>query len=184
MVTYYFKTAVNGIKRNRSFSALNIIGLMLGISSCLLITMYVNFELGFDKFHKNERNIYRVVMRQPGNLVKGSSSEWWVVSPYILKPTWETELPEIQLACRTSEMFWSFKNNDQYLNEEILVIDPEFFDLFTFPLKAGNKKDVLSDPYSIVISQKMASKYFGGEDPVGKSLLMNDGTVLNVTGIT
>jgi putative ABC transport system permease protein len=55
MVTYYFKTAVNGIKRNISFSALNIIGLMLGFSSCLLITMYVNFELGFDKFHENER---------------------------------------------------------------------------------------------------------------------------------
>jgi len=183
MVTYHFKTAVNGIKRNISFSALNIIGLMLGFSSCLLITMYVNFELGFDKFHENERNIYRVVMQQPGNLVKGSSSEWWVVSPYILKPTWETELPEIQLACRTSEMFWSFKNNDQYLNEEILVIDPEFFDLFTFPLKAGNKKDALYDPYSIVISQKMALKYFGEEDPVGKSLFMNDGTVLNVTGI-
>jgi putative ABC transport system permease protein len=183
VVTYYFKTAVNEIKRHRSFSALNVFGLMLGISSCLLITMYINFELGFDKFHKNERNIYRVVMRQPGNLVKGSSSEWWVVSPYILKPTWETELPEIQLACRISEMFWSFKNNDQYLNEEILVIDPEFFDLFTFPLKAGNKKDVLSDPYSIVISQKMASKYFGEEDPVGKKLLMNNGKVLNVTGI-
>ena len=183
MFTYYFKTAVNEIKRHRSFSVLNIVGLMLGISSCLLITMYVNFELGFDKFHKNERNIYRVVMRQPGNLVKGSSSEWWVVSPYILKPTWETELPEIQIVCRTSEMFWSFKNNDQYLNEEILVIDPEFFDLFTFPLKAGNKKDVLTDPYSIVISQKMASKYFGEEDPVGKRLLMNNGKVLNVTGI-
>ena len=183
MFKFNLISALKNIKSHGGFIALNIIGLTLGLSSCLLIILYVNFELGFDKFHKNNSNIFRVVMRQPGNQVKGSSSEWWVVSPYILKPTWENEIPEIELACRTRSRNWSFKNNDQYINEDILVVDPEFFDVFTFPLKSGNEKEVFADPYSIVISQKMALKYFGEEDPKGKTILMNDGKALKVTGV-
>lgn len=117
---------------------------MLGISSCLLIILYVNFELGFDKFHENQHNIYRVVMKQPGNQVVGSSSDWWVVSPYILKATWESELPEIERISRTTERNFSFKHNDQYIDEDVLVVDPEFLDVFTFPLSLGNKKEVLT----------------------------------------
>src|SRR5258706_5273297 len=183
MLKYYLRTAVKLIKRHRGFTALNVIGLMLGISSCLLIILYVNFELGFDKFHENERNIYRVVMKQPGNRVVGSSSDWWIVSPYILKPTWESELPEIERISRTTERNFSFKHNDQYSDEDILVVDPEFFDVFTFPLSWGNKKEVLARPYSIVISKKMAGKYFGEADPIGKTMVMNSGTAFNVTGV-
>ncbi len=183
MLKYYLRTAVKLIKRHRGFTALNVIGLMLGISSCLLIILYVNFELGFDKFHENERNIYRVVMKQPGNQVVGSSSDWWIVSPYILKPTWENELPEIERVSRTTERNFSFKHNDQYSDEDILVVDPEFLDVFTFPLRSGNKKDALSHLYSIIISQKTAVKYFGESDPVGKVMAMNNGTVFNVTGV-
>ncbi len=183
MFQYYLKTALKLIKRHRGFTALNVIGLMLGISSCLLIILYVNFELGFDKFHENERNIYRVVMKQPGNRVVGSSSDWWIVSPYILKPTWESELPEIERISRTTERNFSFRHNDQYIDEDILVVDPEFFDVFTFPLSWGNKKEVLARPYSIVISKKMAGKYFGEADPIGKTMVMNSGTAFNVTGV-
>src|SRR5258706_10923106 len=183
MFQYYLKTALKLIKRHRGFTALNVIGLMLGISSCLLIILYVNFELGFDKFHENERNIYRVVMKQPGNRVVGSSSDWWIVSTYILKPTWESELPEIERISRTTERNFSFRHNDQYIDEDILVVDPEFFDVFTFPLSWGNKKEALSHLYSIVISEKMAVKYFGENDPVGKVMAMNNGTVFNVTGV-
>ena len=70
MFVYYLKTASKLIKRHIGFTALNVTGLMLGISSCLLIILYVNFELGFDKFHSNAQNIFRVVMKQPGNQVK------------------------------------------------------------------------------------------------------------------
>lgn len=183
MFQYYLKTAFKIIKRHRGFTALNLTGLVLGISSCLLIILYVDFEMGYDKFHKNGRNIYRVVMRQPGNMVMGSSSDWWVVSPFILKPTWEKELPEIKLACRTNQSERSFKYNDVYINEQIRYVDPEFFDIFTFPLKPGNKKDVLGDPFSIVISEQMAVKYFGRNEPLGKTLVTNDGKVFTVTGV-
>jgi putative ABC transport system permease protein len=183
MFWHYFKTALKEIKRHYGFSLLNITGLVLGVTSCLLISLYVNFELGFDKFHKNSDNIYRVVMQQPGNQVRGSSSDWWIVSPYILKPAWEKELPEIKLACRTTDVEWPLKTSDQFINEDILVVDPEFFDVFTFPLISGNKNEVFSDTYSVVISGKMAFKYFGKIDPIGKLIEMNNGKVLSITGV-
>lgn len=183
MLLFYFRTALITIRRHSRFSLLNVIGLTLGISSCLLIILYVNFELSYDKFHKNTDNIFRVVMKQPGNQVVGSSSDWWVVSPYILKPTWESELPEIERITRITERSWSFKYKDQYINEDILVVDSDFLDVFTFPLTAGNKKEVFTQSNSIVISQRMSQKYFGEEDPVGKSILMNNGILLSVTGV-
>jgi putative ABC transport system permease protein len=183
MIRYYLKTALKIIKRHTGFTALNVTGLTLGISSCLLIILYINFELGFDRFHDNEANIYRVVMHQPGNKVVGSSSDWWVVSPYILKPTWENELPGIDIITRTREQYWSFSHNDQFINEEIMVVDPEFFKVFTFPLSSGNEKEVFTHPYSIVISRNMAAKYFGEDDPIGKTIVKNDGKIFSVTGL-
>jgi putative ABC transport system permease protein len=183
MLLNFVKSNIEILKRHGGFTAINVIGLTLGISSCLLIILYVNFELGFEKFHKNEANIYRVVMDQPGNQVVGSTSSWWVVSPYILKPTWERELPEIRLCTRTTERNWSFKLNDQYIAEDVMAVDPEFFDIFTYPVISDNEKEILVRPYSIVISQKVADKYFGQEDPIGKTLVINDGTSFQVTGV-
>ncbi len=183
MLQYYLKAALKIIKRHKKFTLLNITGLTIGISSCLLIILYVNFELGFDKFHQNNKNIYRVVMDQPGNQVVGSSSSWWVVSPFILKPTWENELPEIEMATRTSNQNWSLKLNGQFVDEKIFFVDPEFFDVFTFPLLAGNKTTVFTNPNSIVISQEMAKKYFGEENPIGKTIDNNRGSAFLVTGI-
>jgi putative ABC transport system permease protein len=180
---YYIKQSIKRLIQHGGFSALNIVGLTLGISSCLLIILYVNFELSFDKFHKNYSKIYRVVMKQPGNQVVGSSSDWWVVSPFILKPTWELELPEIELVTRTSNWSLTFKLYDQFVEEAIQYVDPEFLDLFTFPLVLGEKHKVLDEPFSIVISQKMAKKYFGDINPIGKTIVRNDETTLTVTGV-
>jgi putative ABC transport system permease protein len=162
---------------------LNITGLILGISSCLLIILHVNFELGYDQFHKSKTDIYRVVMRQPGNMVMGSTSDWWIVSPYILKPTWEKELPEIKMAARTKKENWLFKSSDQFVGEDVLVADPEIFDIFTFPLKVGKTEKALENTYSMIISEKMAKKYFGMDDPSGKIISTNTGTIFNITGV-
>jgi putative ABC transport system permease protein len=148
-----------------------------------LIILYVDFELGFDKFHKNEKKIHRVVMRQPGNMVVGSSSDWWIVSPYILKPTWENEVPEIDQVCRTTERNFSFRHHDQYVDEDVLVVDPEFLEMFTFPLAKGAAAKVFNDPYSVVISLRLAKKYFGDDDATGKTLVTNEGRLFRVTGV-
>jgi putative ABC transport system permease protein len=183
ILIHNLRNAIKFLKRHSGFSIINIVGLTLGICSCLLVILYINYEMTFDKFHKHGENIYRVVMHQPGNRVVGSSSDWWVVSPAILKPTWEDELPEIDLITRTITKRWNFKLRDQYLNEEVLIVDPEFFEIFSFHLKTGDPGRALHDPYSIVLSQKMARKFFGEDDPMGRLIQMNDGSQLTVTGI-
>jgi len=183
MIHYDFKNALRFIKQHRGFSAINILGLTTGIFCCLLIILYIQSELTFDRFHRYGDNIYRVVMHQPGNRVVGSSSDWWVVSPAILKPTWENELPEVDLVTKTQSRSLTFRHSGQLIDEEILFVDSEFFDIFTFPLSKGDKNQALSDPNTIVISGKMAQKYFGGEDSMGKTLAVNDGRQLTVTGI-
>lgn len=165
------------------FSSLNILGLILGISSSLLITLYVNHELNFDGFHKNGKNMYRVVMHQPGNQVVGSSSEWWVVSPAILKPTWEEELPEIDLATRVRTREWTFRNKGDFIDERVHVVDPEFFEIFSFPLKSGVENSALKNPFSIVLSKEMAIKYFGSDDAIGQTLELSNGKLLQITGV-
>lgn len=175
--------SIRFIRRHKAFAAINITGLTIGIFSCLLIILYIHSELTFDRFHVNGKNIYRVVMHQPGNQVVGSSSDWWVVSPAILKPTWESELPEVELVTRTITKRWNFKLGDLYMNEKVLIVDPEFFEIFTFPLKTGDQSRVLQDPYSIVLSREMARKYFGEDDPLGRQMVLNDGRQLTVTGI-
>jgi putative ABC transport system permease protein len=176
-------TSIRFLRRHKTFAIINISGLTIGIFSCLLIILYIHSELNFDKFHKNGKNIYRVVMHQPGNQVVGSSSDWWVVSPAILKPTWENELPEVDLVTRTTVKRWNFELDDQCLNEEVLVVDQEFLEIFSFPLIAGDKGSALDAPRSVILSHKTAQRYFGEEMPLGRQLVMNDGNRLTVTGI-
>ncbi len=183
MIHYDFKNAMRFIKRHGIFSVINILGLSIGLFCCLLIVLYVQSEFTFDRFHKGGENIYRVVMQQPGNRVVGSSSDWWVVSPAILKPTWENELPEVGLVTKTQYRYLTFRQSDQLVDEQVLFADPEFLDIFTFPLNSGNRKQALNGVNTIVLSEKMAQKYFGDEDPMGKVLEMNDGRLLTVTGI-
>lgn len=183
MLLNYLKDSLRLIKKHSGFAALNLLGLSIGLASCLLIILYVNFELKFDKFHEKGSDIYRVVMRQPGNQVMGSTSDWWVVSPAILKPTWEAEFPEIDQITRTINQSYIFKLSDQFVEEKVLIVDPEFFDIFSFTLKSGIKTEVLNELYSMVISQKMAEKYFGKEDPIGKIMVKNDGKQFYITGV-
>ena len=183
MMLHDIKNALRFIKQHRGFSVINILGLTTGIFCCLLIILYVQSELVFDRFHKNGENIYRVVMQQPGNLVVGSTSDWWVVSPAILKPTWENELPEVDLITKTQYRYLTFRHSGQLIDERVLFVDPEFLNIFTFPLLKGNKDQALNGINTIVISDKMARKYFGKEDPMGKNLEMSNGRQLTVTGI-
>jgi putative ABC transport system permease protein len=183
MILYDIKNALRFIEQHRGFSMINILGLTTGIFCCLLIILYVQSELTFDRFHANGENIYRVVMQQPGNRVVGSTSDWWVVSPAILKPTWENELPEVDLVTKTQYRYLTFRHSGQLMDEEVLFVDPEFLDIFTFPLMQGSKDHALDGINTIVISDKIARKYFGEEDPLGKDLEVNDGRQLTVTGI-
>ncbi len=170
MLKNYLKIAFRILKRQKAFSLINLVGLTIGLSSCILIMLYVDFELEFDMFHENADDIYRVVMKQPGNYVSGSTSDWWVVSPAILKPTWESELPDIIKIARTGRSRVVIEKDGELFDEMFFMVDPEFLEIFTYPLISGSRETALNEPFDLVLTKSMAVKYFGDEDPVGKTL--------------
>jgi len=184
MLNNYLKMVFRLIQRKKLFSLVNLLGLTIGLTSSFLILLYVDHELTFDRFHKNTENIYRVYMHQPGNQVFGSSSDLWVTTPTILKPTWEKDLPEIDKIANIRS--WGeevFLRKGQLINERIIYADPELLEIFTFPLSSGSKKTALNDPFSLLISQRMAQKYFADKDPVGQTMLTSNKREYKITGV-
>lgn len=180
MFKNYIKVAFRNLWRNRGFSFINIAGLSIGLTASFLILLYVSFELSYDRFHSKADKIYRVVsdLETPTGLLKESGPAWAV--PYHL----QKEFSEIESAVRTWEIsLLAHKNGERY-NERGLAVDPDFFKVFDFKLLTGDREKVLVDPFSIVLSESMAKKYFGNQNPIGRPLDIEDfGFIGNVTGV-
>ncbi len=173
MFKNYFKITLRNIKSSKLYSALNIIGLAVGLASFILIALYVQFELSFDKYHENAYRIYRVVR------------EGRTFTPAPLGPALKENFPEVEAVTRiiqNKNMVISHEQNS-FLEDEFYWAGPETFKIFTIPFLMGDPETVLKNPFSIVISQKMAKKYFGDEDPIGKVLNVNNQTDFTVAGI-
>lgn len=175
------KIAFRNLWRHKGFSLLNIAGLAIGLTAGFLILLYVSFELSYDKFHSNVDRIYRVVsdIKTPSGLVKNSEPAYAV--PYHM----QLEFPEVESAVRIYETgLLVHREGERYNERNALAVDPDFFKIFDFKLLFGDRKKVLTDPFSIVLSRSMAKKYFKDENPIGKSLDIEDyGFVGNVTGV-
>lgn len=179
LIWNYFKVAVRNIKKYKGISFTNIFGLSIGIASVLLISMLVMYEMSFDKFHENKERLYRVYTethRPEGEFVMAC-----VAFPFA--PAAEEEIPEIEHAVRLSESFQLAANGDKKFYETIIFADENIFNVFSFPLKYGNKINALSEINSIVLSENIAEKYFGNENPVGKTLLLENKDYYKITGV-
>jgi predicted permease len=181
MLKNYLKIALRNIKRHKGYSLINITGLALGMACCLLITIWVLDELSFDKFHENAASLYRVEENQhyTGRMFHVN------VTPYPLAPALKEEIPEIIDATR---YVWAggllFRHGDKaFFEDDIRAVDPSFFQMFTFPLLKGDKNTALDSPYSLVLSEEIAEKYFGEEDPLGKVISVNNQYDFTVTGV-
>ncbi len=181
MLKNYLKIVLRNIRRHKGYSFINITGLALGMACCLLITIWVLDELSFDKFHENAASLYRVEENQhySGRLFHVN------VTPYPLAPALKEEIPEIIDATR---YVWAggllFRYGDKiFFEDDIRAVDPSFFQMFSFPLLKGDKSTALDSPYSLVLSEEIAEKYFGEEDPLGKIISINKQDDFTVTGI-
>lgn len=174
---------------NKVFSLLNISGLALGISACLLILMYVSYELSYDQFHQNKDSIYRVTLNIFKNGKKATQSAR--VSPAVAS-TFQKEIPGIESYTRMvilgPDGVLTF--NDRYTGEsDIFLADSAFFDVFSYKLLQGNPKEAFDEPFCIVITKSTAKTLFHEEDPIGKNVVINaknfDGTSVpfKVTGV-
>ncbi len=189
MFRNYFTVSFRNILRNKTFSFLNITGLALGIASCILILLYVNNELSYDTYNQKYERIYRTIHyfgnEEKTELQSVAKNEYWVWGNAPVGPALDEYFPEIETVFRfTSPAPWlvSYKNN--VFNENNIVFgDSTAFHIFDWPIIAGNPKTALTRPNTIVLTEQLAQKYFGDEDPIGKSLLMDSEDLYEVTAV-
>ena len=181
MIKNYFLIAFRNIIKNIGFSLINILGLSIGITATLLILLWVQDELSFDRFHENAEYLYQVEEDQ-----YYSGEVYHVtVTPYPSGPVWKEEIPEIKDACRyqwPSGMLFRYGDKAFY-EGGCVAVDQSFFSMFSFPLIKGDKQTVLTEPFSAVLTDETAKKYFGNEDPIGKILMVNNKYEFTVSGV-
>ena len=187
MVKNYVKTTFRTLAKNKVYSALNIMGLALGLAACLFIVQYVDYEYSYDKFHSNHENIYRVkyMVYRSGNLDIDCAAAVPRVGPFM-----KENMPEVEDFVRAFPMQEIFeKNNIQYRESRVQVVDPSFLTMFDYPLIHGDRESALEGPYKLVITETTAKKYFGKSDVVGETLKMHSWLIdepkdFEITGVT
>lgn len=184
MLKNYLKTAFRHLFRQKVYTAINIFGLAVGLSCCVLIFLYVADELSFDNFHENEKTTFRILSRF--HAPDGSIRSRGPALPAAMGEPLEKYFPEIQHVVRFAGNR-AVVRHDQVINQErVYFTDPGIFQVFSFPLVKGDPETVLSERHSIVITEDAAAKYFGSEDPTGKGLTLTFGHKVRdfiVTGV-
>jgi putative ABC transport system permease protein len=184
MLKNYFKTALRILKRQKIYSFINITGLSLGLACCVLITLYIHFELSYDVFHDKADNVYRIIEIE----TESGKKQYSATTPAPLAPALSEECPEIARVVRIFHPSWIEKwrisyEDKTFFEENVFFADPSILEVFTFPLIQGQQEDALREPHSMIITKEMAQKYFGSSNPLGKVLSVQ-GVQTKVTGIT
>jgi len=181
MIQNYLKIALRNLNRHKIYSGINILGLTLGLTCALLIFLYVRYEFSYDTFHKNAEYIYRIVLHQD-HFYRGRNQA--VILPAAFGPTIRDRIPEVRRICRIDDSSGLFKTEDRSFYERGMgLVDPDFLVMFDFPLIQGDPKSVLNEPFSLILSEEMATKYFGDENPVGRTINIDDRYEVTVKGI-
>ncbi|MVN22649.1 ABC transporter permease [Mucilaginibacter arboris] len=183
MLKNYFKIAWRNLARNIRFSLINIFGLAIGIATCLLIMLFVQNELSYDRYNDKADRIVRVVFR--GKMNGGGEIKEANVMPPVAQ-TLKKDFPEVTDATRIRDygMPRITYGNKTFKEDAFAFVDANFFQIFTIPLIKGNAATALLQPNTAVISKEVAKKYFGNENPIGKVLLFKDqNAALTVTGL-
>ncbi len=178
MLKNYLKLAWRNLWKNKAFSFLNISGLAIGMASAVLILLWIQNEVSYDRFHRNKDFIYEAWNRGTFD----GKLQCWSSTPMTLGPTLKRDYPEIAEVARTTGGWFVTSVGNKKLSTEYLIVDPAFLSMFSFPLLQGNLSSALNNVYSIVITEKMAKKMFGEEDPMNK-IIQIDRNNFKVTGI-
>lgn len=182
MFKNYFKIAIRNIIRQKGYIFINVLGLSIGIACSILIFLFINYELSFDKYHEKSDRIYRIYIdgKIAGQEIQGA----YTSSP--LASTLKSTFPEVEDASRMSnwpETVIKYKENN-FIEEAFIMADSSFFNIFSFPLIQGDPKHALTKPYTVVISESTANKIFGNKNPMGELLrVSSDTNYYEITGI-
>ncbi len=180
MISNHLRLAFRSLLKNKLYSFLNIAGLSVGLAGGILVLLWVSNEFSFNKFHKNLPNIHLMLQNQ----TQGGVTYTFQAMPGPLAAALRTEFPEVEWASRTS---WNSKFllsvGEKKTYEKGFHAEPDFFNIFQFPALAGNPVAALRDPGSIVITQRTAEKFFGKDDPIGKTIRVENEMELKVAAV-
>ena len=188
MIRNYLKTAYRSLLKNKGFTALNVLGLSVGLATCLLIVLYVVDELSYDKYNINADHIYRLTIHAKLN----GNAGVYATSEGPLLPFIEGKFPEIDKSVRVVDAggifsspskFYFKKGNQAILERNVVYTETPFFSMFTLPMIQGSAATALNAPFSAVITESAAKKYFNKVDVVGETLVMNDTSNYKITGV-
>ena len=181
MFKNYLKITLRNLIRQKGYAFINIAGLSVGIACALLLILVVQYEFKYESHHENADRIYRINIAH----TKLEQTYRSTYSPVPLAPAMHEEIPEVVHFSRIAEFRQTpvAYEDQRFYEDGLRFIDPGILEMFTFPLAAGDRSTALKDADSIVITQDMAVKYFGSEDPLGKTLLVLNSMPLTVTGV-
>lgn len=188
MVGNYFKVAARNIQKRKFYSFINAFGLSIGLAFCMLIALYIQDERKFDQFHANKNQIYRMEAKSydTWQQKQGDPYNKWAWLQAGLGPVLKDELPEVERATRFSDGTRAiFRYGEKVFTERLTYVDKDFFTMFSFQLLKGNADKIFTDKAEIVLTPAIAQKYFGEEDPIGKTIELDNNGVksFTVTGV-
>ena len=182
MFRNYFKTAWRYLLRYKQYTIINILGLAVGITCCVLIMLFVRSEFSYDRFHSNAHRLYRIWQHE-----KAEGQDFInTVTPIPLAPTLRSTFPEVESVCRVYLFNTLAKLNTNSFNENVTMVDSTFFQIFDFKLLQGNKANPFPTPNSVILTTTTAKKYFGNANAIGKTIELSLGdekTAFAVAGI-
>jgi len=187
MLKNYIKIALRNLIKQKLYSLINISGLAVGLAVCMMIMMYVSHEMSYDRFHKNSDRIFGL----RGQIKMGGNTMNMAYMSYATAPIIKQRRPEVESYMRMLKYYKPFVVSNpatpdkRFSEEKMLFADANFFNFYSFKLLSGNSANVLTNPFTVVISKDMAQKYFGTQDPVGKNITIKTDSAYNylVTGV-
>jgi putative ABC transport system permease protein len=181
MLKNFIRIAFRGLLKNKAFTIINILGLALGLATCLLIVFYVFDELSYDRFNSNANRIYRVNM----DMKYGGNVASYAITPPPLASTLKNNYPEVERSARLiHDQGVRVKKESEYIQEDkVVYADSELFGVFTLPLTEGDPKTALTEPNTVVITESTAQRYFKDTHVLGRVINLSDNTNYKITGV-
>ncbi len=183
MILNYLKISYRNILKHKGFSFITVFGLAAGLAAFIIIALYVQFELSFDRYHENADRIYRMVREKPTSVSTVFTKT--AVTPAPLGPALKAEFPEVVSYARlfkSQNVLITF-GEEHFLEKRFYWADPGIFDIFSLPMTKGDPETALDDPFAILMSERTARKYFGDNDPLGKVVNVFGGNDFKVAGV-
>jgi len=181
MFKNYLKLVLRNISKYKGYSLINISGLAVGLACFILISLWIGFEVSYDRFHKNRKNLYQVYGE---NLLPNGDIHFFPQTPAALAHALKSDRPEIRHISRALEwMEFLLGTQDERFLERVRFVDPDFLRMFSIEFIKGNPETALSDPHSIILTETIAEKHFPDEDALGKEVIIGSSGSCLVTGI-